>query len=399
MIIQKDMKKKIKFWISATLFLAIHSHTFSQKIDEDKMIRDIEVAENVLSTMIKQEINQQRTFFGMDIKAYYQEGYGVTFRLPSDYSMPMIYAMPDNKTSIFYSDDQEPAIAVTSGSGEIHEERIRKTPPPDKTYALRETSKEKKRLAMDSARDEYNKKLIKAAKDFVVDYGDFITQLTPTERIIVTNKGENRSWYFKDNKRTHISVEATKADITAFKQGKLTRDQAMAKLKVVNTEYVETKETDLELFASIFNRLYRSDLSKTFFSENNVYYERLKDYGAMFYMQVYSSSPVGEKRVTMPTLGLEDIDEATRDKKVTELYPKFEQDLKESILEYGRTLKTLSDEEVLVFYVTLTKCAGCGIPATLELTIKASVLKEYGTGKIDKNGGVNKFTVKKGQNQ
>jgi hypothetical protein len=142
-----------------------------------------------------------------------------------------------------------------------------------------------------------------------------------------------------------------------------------------------------------------SDLSKTFFSENNVYYERLKDYGAMFYMQVYSSSPVGERRVTMPTLGLEDIDEATRDKKVTELYPKFEQDLKESILEYGRTLKTLGDEEVLVFYVTLTKCAGCGIPATLELTIKASVLKEYGTGKIDKNGGVNKFTVKKGQNQ
>lgn len=392
------MKKMIKFWISAMLFLAIHSHAISQKIDEDKMVRDIEVAENVLSTMIKQEINQQRTFFGMDIKAYYQEGYGVTFRLPSDYSMPMIYAMPDNKTSIFYSDDQEPTIAVTSG-GENREERVRKTPPPDKTYALREASKEQKRLAMDSARDEYNKKLIKAAKDFVIDYGDFITQLTPTERIIVTNKGENRSWYFKDNKRTHISVEGTKADITAFKQGKLTRDQAMAKLKVVNTEYVEVKETDLELFASIFNRLYRSDLSKTFFSENNVYYERLKDYGAMFYMQVYSSSPVGERRVTMPTLGLEDIDEATRDKKVTELYPKFEQDLKESILEYGRTLKTLGDEEVLIFYVTLTKCVGCGIPATLELTIKASVLKEYGTGKIDKNAGMSKFTLKKGQNQ
>jgi hypothetical protein len=391
------MKKMIKFWISAMLFLAIHSHAIAQKIDEDKMVRDIEVAENVLSTMIKQEINQQRTFFGMDIKAYYQEGYGVTFRLPSDYSMPMIYAMPDNKTSIFYSDDHEPTIAVTSGGGENREDRVRKTTP--EPYALREASKEKKRLAMDSARDEYNKKLIKAAKDFIIDYGDFITQLTPPERIIVTNKGENRSWYFKDNKRTHISVEGAKADITAFKQGKLTRDQAMAKLKVVNTEYVDVKETDLELFASIFNRLYRVDLSKTFFSENNVYYERLKDYGAMFYMQVYSSSPVGERRVTMPTLGLEDVDEATRDKKVTELYPKFEQDLKESILEYGRTLKTLGDEEVLVFYVTMTQCAGCGIPATLELTIKASVLKEYGTGKIEKNAGVGKFTVKKGKNQ
>ena len=155
----------------------------------------------------------------------------------------------------------------------------------------------------------------------------------------------------------------------------------------------------MELLASIFNRLYRADLSKTYFAENNVYYERLKDYGAIFYMQVYSSSPVGERRVSMPTQGLEDIDEATRNKKVTELYPRFEQDLKENILEYGRTLKSLGDEEVLVFNTTLTKCVGCGIPSTLELTIKASFLKDYGSGKIDKNSAVSKFTAKKGPNQ
>jgi hypothetical protein len=398
MIIKKDMKKMMKIWISAMIAFAIHSHTVAQKIDDQRMVKDIEVAENVLSTLIKQEVNQQRMLFGMDIKGHYQEGYGVTFRLPGDYSMPMMVytTSPANGATIMYNDDLRPTIATSTPNGDqpATYERSRK-----EAYQLKEASVEKRRLAMDSARDEYNKKLIKAAKDFVVDYGDFISQLGPNEKIVVTNKGENRSWFFKDNKRTHISIEGLKSDINAYKQGKITRDQALAKLTVVNTEYIEVKETDMELFASIFSRLYREDLSKTYFSGNNVYYERLKDYGSIFYMQVYSSSPVGERRVNMPTLGLEDIDEETRNKKVTELYPKFEKDLKENILEYGRTLKSLADEEVLVFNTTLTKCVDCGIPSSLELTIKASVLKEFGAGKLDKNNAMNKFVVKKGPSQ
>jgi hypothetical protein len=81
------------------------------------------------------------------------------------------------------------------------------------------------------------------------------------------------------------------------------------------------------------------------------------------------------------------------------LYPKFEQELKENILEYGRTLKTLNDDEQLVFNVAMTKCESCGIPSTLEVTVKASVLKEFGTGKIDKAAGLTKFSIKKGPNQ
>jgi hypothetical protein len=120
-------------------------------------------------------------------------------------------------------------------------------------------------------------------------------------------------------------------------------------------------------------------------------------------MQVYSSKNVntyGDSRLhNMPTIGLQEVDQVTRDKKVAELYPKFEQDLKENMLEYGRTLKTLGDDEVLVFNITLTKCDGCGIPSTLELAVKGSVLKDFGTGKLDKAAGTTRFTVKKGPKQ
>ena len=193
-----------------------------------------------------------------------------------------------------------------------------------------------------------------------------------------------------------------KSDLNLFRQGKVNRDQLLAKIKVTNTESSGKLEPDLELLISIFNRLYRSDLSKNFFVERNPYYERLTDFGAIVYMQVYSSNQISsynENRYAMPTLGLDDVDQATRDKKVKELYPAFENELKENILDYGRTVKSLKDNEQLVFNITLTKCKGCGIPSDIEASVQNSVLKDYSSGKLDKSSALSKIIIKKGASQ
>jgi hypothetical protein len=194
-------------------------------------------------------------------------------------------------------------------------------------------------------------------------------------------------------------VEALKSDLTAFRSGKISRDQALSKLTVVNTETVAEVEADLELLTTMFNRLYRVDLSKTFFTEDNIYYERLKDFGAIYYMNVFSSDEIAPQRFNMPTLGLMDVDLETRNKKIKEMYSQFEKDLKENILEYGRTVKSLKDNEALVFQVRVTRCPSCGIPSTLEYTVKGSTLKDYNNGKIDRNAALSKVTIKKGANQ
>lgn len=394
----------MKIWVTGIMALSLQSQVLvAQKIDDERMMRDIEVAENVLSTLIKHEVSPDKRYIGIDVNGKYQEGYGVTFRIPGDYAMPMAFSIGGAGTvrsGIYVYSDEQSSVIVNSGGEETRTTKSAKE-KEDNTYKLKEKVKEKRKLANDSLRDEFNNRMIKAAKDFILDYGDLISQLRPNERIVITNQDEpGRSWYFRGGQRTHISIEGTKADVVAFKQGKATREQTLAKLKIVNTETVEVKEPDLELFSSIMNRLYRPDLSKTYFGENNIYYERLKDYGVIYYMRVYSSSEDRDfKRFSIPTQGLEDVDEATRNKKVKELYPQFERELKENILEYGRTLRTLGDEEVLVFNVALTKCAGCGIPSTLELGIKGSVLKDLNMGKIDKAAGMAKFSVKKGPDQ
>jgi hypothetical protein len=410
------MKKMMKIWVSILVAVVAMQGQFSlaQKIDNERMIRDIEVAENVLGTLIKHEIPQQRVYFGLNIKGAYQEGYGVTFRLPAEHGVQgIVYLRNELGTR------NGGAVSIYSGNGvtiekhsSVEEENNNDSDnkndndnsnkgnkKPVKSYTLTERTKERRKVVNDSLENEYYNQIIRASKDFIIDYGDLMSQLGNGERIVVTNQGENRAWYFKGNKSTHIVVEGVKADVLAFKQGKLTRDQALAKLKVVNAQSVEIKEADLELLASIFNRLYRPDLSKTYFSENDVYYERLKDYGVIYYMQVYSSSENDSKRYYMPTQNMEDVDQESRNKKVTELYPQFEKELKENVLEYGRTLKTLKDEEVLIFKVEITKCKDCGIPSSLELTVKGSVLREFGSGKLDKNAGLAGIAVKKGPAQ
>ena len=101
----------------------------------------------------------------------------------------------------------------------------------------------------------------------------------------------------------------------------------------------------------------------------------------------------------MPTLGLEDIDKETRDKKVTELYPAFEKDVEESMLDYGRTLKSLKDDELLVVKVKLTRCEGCGIPKTVEFSVKNAVLKDFNSGKLTKDAAMAKINLNKGPAQ
>ena len=250
---------------------------FAQKLDQERMDRDIAVAENVLGTLIKQQFNSQRTFFPLEIKGSYQAGYGVVFNLPADYTTPIAFSIPNGGNDVVIWGGNEPpqppgVKAYTYNYN--YENRINGDDnAPElsegKSITLKDKSKEKRRLDMDSVRNSYNLKVIEAAKTFIVDYADMITQLTPQEKIIISNQGNQpRMWvgqYFNAPKRTHLSVEALKSDLIQFRQGKITRDQALAKIKVVNTETVEEVEPDLELLSSIFKRLVQSGPFKNIF--------------------------------------------------------------------------------------------------------------------------------------
>ena len=418
------MKRVINFLVIGAIVLGTQL-TLAQTVDESRMSRDIAVAENVLSTLIKQEFSK-RSFFPVEVRGSYRAGHGVTFTVPTDMLIPMVWG---GRNDVMILDGTPGAFSYSFSTapepdeleGELKRERDvaemeKAKAEKEMKSAKKEQEKAEKSLQVlrkipaprvarmsqdsDSLQAVASEKIVLAAKNFLADYGDMLSQLKADERIIITNKSENSRWSFRQNeKRSLLSVEALKSDLIQFRQSKINRDQLLAKIKVTNTESSGKLEPDLELLTSIFNRLYQSDLSKNFFVEGNASYERLTDFGAVMYMQVYSSNQVGEGLFNMPTINLREVDQATRDKKVKELYPAFESELKENILDYGRTIKSLKDTEQLVFNVQLTRCKGCGIPADIEVSVQNSVLRDYSSGKLDKSSALAKVNVKKGAGQ
>jgi hypothetical protein len=392
------------------------------KIDEERMQRDIEVAENILGTLIKQQYGK-RQFFPMEVQGSYLPGYGVTFRVPSQMFGNMFYIQgggdawnitapdeplpPGTSFSYSYSTNEKEDELPVKAQAEAQKAKVE----ADRSYQLaKRTSPRakvaKRKIGDDSVRNSYQDKVLEAAKNFIADYGDLLTQLQPNEKIIVTNKSEGENlrmtWIGSMDgamKQSLVIVEGNKGDVNQFRQGKISREQLLAKVKVVNSEISDELQPDLELLSSILNRLYSRDLSKTFFADGNIYYERLKDFGALYHMQVYASNITNDDLYDMPTVRLQDLDQEARDKKVKELYPEFEKNVKEDLLEYGRTIKSLKDDENLILEINLTQCRHCAIPSALELTIKNSVLKDYSSGKITKDAALSKITVKKGPEQ
>jgi hypothetical protein len=407
------MKKYIVTLVLTTNLLAA---SFAQSNQDDRMERDLKVAENVLSTLIKQEQKLQG-WMPVDVSANYRVGYGVTFFIPDYSHYPKAFVVRgsgrlgqlktlNNGDGFSYSieTDEDGEVISETIEGDIDiEEEIERADREDRNRSR--TSKEAKapiektRIATS---EDLSKQTIAAVKTFLADYAGIISQLKENERIIVTNKRNEGNNYFRvwdDTKRTYLSIEVSQADVKQYQVGKLTRDQFINKIKVVESEISNEKSQDLDLITTIFDRLYQPDLSKTFFTEGNIYYERLSDYGVIYYMTVYSSNQMNQNMYYMPTLKLEKLTVEERNKKVAELYPKFEQELKENILEYGRTVKSLKPNEVLSFQVNVTKCKGCGIPSTIEVNAKTSVLTDYLMGKIDKNAALKQLEVKKGTAQ
>ena len=365
------------------------------KYGDQRMEQDMEVAENILSTLLRQQY-QRRNFFPVSVESSYTQGYGVTFRVPigGPFNGFIVGGEP---TTVNVSPD---GISYSWSRSSSDEMKI----------ADREVLREKRRMGEpvkagteedDSTSAVNYERFVKVAKDFLADYSDVLSQLKPEEHIVVTNKsgggfGDDMMFTFggRRSPRRMISVDAVRADVSALRQGKMTREQFLSKLKIVNAESAESLDPDLEVFSSMLNRLYREDLSKTYFA-NHVTYERMKNYGVIYYMSVYSSNEVDENYFDLPTVNMRHVNQKERDAKVKELYPRFESDLKENLVDYGRTLKSVGPDELIVVNAKLTKCLECGIPAAIEVSVKGSVLNDYGAGKITRDVALSKVNVKK----
>lgn len=372
----------------AILMVGAFITTARAQLDNARMNQDLEIAENILSTLSNQGNDKSRSFFfGRNSKSSYVEGYGVIFNIPTSDGL------------LFIDRDEAGKAVIVERRGTEGNSFSYNLTPDVKAAIAGKSGIKREIINLDSIEQASTQRTIEIVQTFLADYADLIGQLKPTDHIMVTNRRTiaTNDFAFFNNRRSDVGItaEVLKSDITNFKKGNLTRDQLLAKISITKDENSTEKVADLELLTSIFERLYKSDLSNTYYvNSRGVYYEKLKNFGVIVSMKVYSSI-VNDGLYTIQTQGLEHLSKEERDKKVESLYPEFEKGLKENIINYGRTVKSLQPNEILMFKVSLTECIDCNMPRAVDLSIDASVLSDYDKSKIDLKTAVSKIKVKK----
>ncbi|MEP0986781.1 hypothetical protein [Ekhidna sp.] len=373
----KTTRKIIKY---AFLLLLSVSFTYGQSIDEERMERDLKIAENILSTLSNGD-NRLRLYD--NVESNYIPGYGVVFSLPQS-------------SFVFATTVSGQAVYSSGGSGSTYV--IASSPTADGEEEIATADVKGKELKADQIAKESEEKTREQMTTFLVDYADLIGQLKPSDRIVVQLRGRNDRIFYSGKKalksQDGMSAQILKSDLISYKQGKMDRDDVIKKITFTLKDEGEASK-DLELFATIFSRLYEPDLSDTYYiASRSIGYTKLEGFGITFSMKVYSSSSDGGFH-TIKTTGESGLTQEERNQRIVEMYPKFEKSFKENLLDYGRTIKSLKSDEMLIFKVKLTECRGCDMPQEIEVSVSGKTLQSYDKGSLSKENGLKQVSVKK----
>ena len=392
----------MKHILNILLIAAFVVTSQAQSIDEERMHRDLEVAENALSTIISPKNNQfPRLSFGDDIEADYIKDYGVILMVPSQ---------GYGRGSVF-------GIAETENVGTIYTVKGEKAPKSAKALkAHKAPSADKLEVSVHEKKEHF----IEKSKLFLADYAGIIGQLKDDQMISIRRGGDDlhvnnfdlsklnfakegtdsdvvATWSTKMNAdfNSELIVETSVAKINALRKGKISREDFFKSVSVVENVRDYAKDADLETLSAMFHRRYKKDLSTTYYSESQPKYSKLSKFGVIVKMKFYSSYE-DNNVYSMPTIGKKGLTLKERNQLVMDLLPQFESDFKENLVNYGRTLKNLDSDEVLLFEISMTTCKDCkDFPEVMKFSVKKSVLHKYNRGSLSLNDAVNKVNVER----
>ncbi|MEL6941071.1 MAG: hypothetical protein AAFO82_00245 [Bacteroidota bacterium] len=370
-------------------FLVVGNLSFAQSYDADKMARDIEIAEDVLIKLIQQQLNTET--WRDDVEGKYVDDYGVVFTIRT---LAESYAVGFGKDQIYIRNGRfgiKGGLALLD-KDEVADEQF------DRMEVIRTT-----------------------AIDFLTDYAFLIRQLQADDKIllnfvddwdesVIINPFPDRS---PSQKRTAtLTAEIQRSDINDFRSRDISEEDFIDRIRFSENETEEVKDPDIELLISIFNRLYDEDLTETFIIDGSGRYTSIQGLGTIIDLEVYypreeeiesgiiiwndgysqkrrvyRSSREGQDRETD-----EEEEEKVQKATYSEHYDTFIEGFKENVIEYGQTVKSLSEEEMLMFRLHFDAFNDAYL---VDVNVPQAVLQDYAAGEITLEKAVESVKVTK----
>lgn len=426
-----------KIWILGLALLPLIAS--AQGGGKSKVMKEIEIAENILSSLLQQEleVSEDVVVVGLNgnfsnVEGTYIEDFGALFTIGGGIRYSS-FSIGDNNFSSGYNYNLK-------GLAKIHE-RLPYAIYLDSDGKKRKTKKGDVKIAGDVIVEgddvviesggnlDFFKKV---SRDFFVDYGYLIKGIKPSEKVLIRYIQNNNNvavvinGWTEDDGWSNVKKEdlddqpgvytamVLKSDIDALQRGNLSEEQFEKKITYTEGEEDVAKETkDMKLINSIFSRLYKEDLSGSscISSRSTPRSEYIPELGLVVNMRMntrcrsgrfggrFELFRGGQNGITLLDSdddqdGEEEGEHEDERENPDEHYPEFLSTLKENVVEYGSIAKSLNEGEVLVFKINFHGCRDCKvIPENLSITAKQSTLAGYRQGKISLDKAIGELNI------
>lgn len=233
-----------------------------------------------------------------------------------------------------------------------------------------------------------------------------------------------------ENRRTDkIVMEIARGDINQYKSGKLNKEQFLSKIKIQEIEKNTDNEMEFDILAGIFEKIVKRE-SNDFYFRDRVHYQRLANFGVMYDLELQpehnwfiegrynfefnnrifelkdrafmldekrKNKDKHEKELKKEKENMErekaELEKDNKEKKIE--MEKFEKQIKENLIQYGRTLRSLKPDEFLALNIKFKSWSDENTPQNMLFTIKKSVLEAYDKREISLEDAISKIEVKK----
>lgn len=388
------MKKAIMILLALVLSTFSLHPLQAQTIDQDRMNRDINIMESVLSELFKTRWSARNSQVHAASGAFTLGGSGnISGTYVQDYGV--IFTIPARNTGFVMS---------TAGEGFSY------------SFQYGDDDKE-------VSRDN----IVSRITTFLQDYGSTIGQLQNSEHVTVIYEGSSRSHTLRvfasaDENETEteeverqplptLHVTARKSDLDAYRRGSLSEAQFRDRL-TVQTVDEEGGQRDLRIMSNILKSSFEDRDSDAFRIRGSVNHLYLDNLGAIFNVEAsYGSGlfALNEAVVVMREKLTEIVNSDSASVRVSraprsadtekiqarrkEAYQQLIDDIKGVIVDYGRTLRSVqSDEKVLVTVDVSTRSDYLPDQATLQ--IDKAVLEQFDRGDLSRAQAISRITVR-----
>lgn len=392
-------KRKFKFRgrllavVSAIILMAAPAFAQTSKsINWERMRRDLDIMESVLSKMLFRSSVEWGPA-GDHVNGVYFEGYGVVFQV--EYHSLRIYALTDKELKkslhelheVVPEELGEDAYILAPEPPEPAPEP--ETPIPGRVTQVIETNSEK-RL----------ERLKTQVTEFLADYTDAIGQLDAGDRVTVVMDLTDSDHFqivsdavVRKRKSKDVSlleISALKSDVVEHRRGKMTLEDFRKRIAVNERGNDEGMARNMDIMASIIETALSRRHHEDYYLVGKSRGVYLKGLGSLFFMNAELNLgtfyvPEGEFGESKDVVRVRVQKGQNKTKKnPDDLLRGFEDSLVELVGDYGHTLHTIAPDEQVVAAVNFNNYWGISedAPKRFILKVKKQDLDSYNRGSI-----------------